>query len=173
MLCPAIGWRHSVWSNPFKNSKTHFCAHQFKRHATYCINITIYCHLYWKSSCWWFDSAPGHHFSKYYKWLNFCTLTLCVWDSKTHQTHTFCGVCGMSVWGPTLCPQPSERTQFFMGNRFTISSFLHSAGVSITRDRIHKPYSLQIQFKPWYLWALKQILQLVWFLAPQHLGHLL
>ena len=22
----------------------------------------IYCHLYWKSSCRWFDSAPGHHF---------------------------------------------------------------------------------------------------------------
>ena len=112
--CPAIGWRHSVLSKPFKNSKTYFCAHQFKRHATYCINIAIYCHLYWKSSCRWFDSAPGHHFQKQYQRLNFWVLMLCVWDSKTHQTHTFCGVWVSWFLGSTLCLQPSETTQSFV-----------------------------------------------------------
>ena len=66
----------------------------------------------WKSSCRWFDSAPGHHFPKQYQWLNFRTLTLCVCDSKTHQTHTFSCVCLLWFRGSTLCLEPSERTQF-------------------------------------------------------------
>ena len=31
ILCPAIRWRHSVYSNPFKNSKTH------QTHAYRCV----------------------------------------------------------------------------------------------------------------------------------------
>ena len=36
ILCPAIGWRHSVYSNPFKNSKTrqaHTFCHVFRLRA--------------------------------------------------------------------------------------------------------------------------------------------
>ena len=61
-LCPAIGCRHSVRSKTITISKPHFCTHLFNTHTTYCIHLTIYCHLYWKSSCRWLDSAPGHHF---------------------------------------------------------------------------------------------------------------
>ena len=44
----------------------------------------------------------------------FFQLTLCVCDSKTHQTHTFSRVWVLGFRGPTLCPQPSEGTQFFL-----------------------------------------------------------
>ena len=42
------------------------------------------------------------------------SLMLCVCDSKTHQTHTFFFVFLRRFQVPTLCLEPSERTQFFM-----------------------------------------------------------
>ena len=74
----------------------------------------------------WLDSAPGNHFPKQHQRLNFCTVSLCVCVSNTHQTHTFSRVCGERFRGRTLCLQPSERTQFFMRNRFTLQQAYES-----------------------------------------------
>ena len=110
-LCPAIGCRHSVWSKAITISKTHFCTHLFNTHTTYCIHLTIYCHIYWKSSRRWFGSAPGHHFPKQYQWPNIRALMLWVCDSKTHQIHTFSRVWVFRIRGSTLCLQPSASVK--------------------------------------------------------------
>ena len=67
-----------------------------------------------------------HHFLKQYQWLNFHKLTLCVWVSRTNQTHTFSRVFRDRFQGSTLCLQPNERTQFFMGDWFTLQQVYES-----------------------------------------------
>lgn len=73
--------------------------------------------------------------------------SVCSKRGKISKTHFFACL-SLGTPGSTLCLQPSERTQFFVDNRFTVSSFLCGVGVSITRDRIYKSYSLLIQFYP-------------------------
>ena len=45
----------------FDDCITHFLAHSKSKLATHWFNKRIGQHVYWKSSCRWFDSAPGHH----------------------------------------------------------------------------------------------------------------
>ena len=61
-LCPTISCRHSVWAKLHEQPKTHFYTHQNKITLNSGNKTTIYCQLYWKSSCRWFDFDPGHHF---------------------------------------------------------------------------------------------------------------
>jgi hypothetical protein len=53
--------------------------------------------------------------------------------SETHQTHTFSCVFGERFRGSTLCLQPSERTQLFIG----IGSIIRN----VKRNQIRFPNS--------------------------------
>ena len=85
---------------PRINAIAQFFAHLKFTLNYHSISIAYLKHKSWKSSCRWFDSAPGHHFYKQTQQHSHRTVfTSCV----AHSSHSFSCFCGWICRGDLLC----------------------------------------------------------------------